>query len=294
MTRIVVGGKEMPTVASAVREHLHPLHHLRRFGLLRRALALFDVPVWSRVHGVRWRVRTRLVRDISYRLLRGSPEPHVTSLVHVAVSLFRPRSFWDVGAYFGYYGLLVKSLSEQTEVVFCEPDPQNAVLIRETLGAAQIDGTRVIQAAVGAAVGRAPFVADLVSGATGSLVASESAVHRERQETTVIEVATVTLDEAVSDGSVDMLKIDVEGLEEDVVRGGRRLFERCRPLVVFECFHGGDEICAFLEGLGYEIFDAERLDSRLPQTSNFFGLPPQHRPLRDELLQRWRERLGAS
>lgn len=294
MTGITVGGKSMPSVASALRERVHPLHQIRRVPLLRRALTRADVPVWATVHGVRWKVRVRLVRDLSYRLLRRSPEPHVTALVEAAVDLFRPRTFWDVGAYFGYYGLLVKSLDSEISVVFCEPDPENASLIHETLGRLPVNGARLIEAAVSAAAGRASFVADPVSGATGSLTAGESAAYRNWGESRLIDVETVTLDDVVGgDAALDMLKIDVEGHEEDVVRGGLRTLERCRPLVLFECFHGGGDICECLEQLGYEVFDAERFGPCSGQTSNFFALPPQHRARKDDLVRGARARLEA-
>ena len=294
MKRLTVAGKLMPSLASAFREKFHPLHQIRRVRAFRKLLSLADVSIWARVHGVRWKVRIRLVRDLSHLLLSRSPEPHVTALFETVVELFRPRVFWDVGAYFGYYGFLVKSLDESAVVVLCEPDPENAALIRQTLAPLRLDGLELLQAAVSDESGSATFVADPVSGSTGTLEADESLADKHWGDTRLVIVRTVTLDNELGEsGDVDFLKIDVEGHEEKVIRGASQTLQRCRPVVVFECFHGGDEICSTLEALGYAILDAERLGPRTPETGNFLGLPPQHRARQDELLQRWRARLNG-
>jgi FkbM family methyltransferase len=287
--RVVIHGKKMPSLLSAVREQVHPLHQIRRIPFLRRALARVDVPIWIHVHGVQGRVRVRLVRDLSYLLLRRSPEPQMTSLVEASFDLLHPKTFWDVGAYFGYYGLLAYSVGDDVSVVFCEPDPQNADLIRQTIRRLSTTQLELLEVAMDDHARTASFVTDPISGATGSLTAEESAAHRNWGDSRVIEVQSRTLDGEAADAWIDMIKIDVEGHEEGVVRGGRQVIERCKPLMLFECFHGGDEICAYLETLGYETFDAERLCPRSVDTTNFFGLPPQHASRRDELLARWRE-----
>jgi FkbM family methyltransferase len=282
----------MPSLATAFREKFHPLHQIRRVHALRKLLVLVDVPIWASVHGVRWKVRIRLVRDLSHLLLSRSPEPHVTALFETVVELFRPRVFWDVGAYFGYYGFLVKSLDESTAVFLCEPDPDNVALICQTLSRHSLGGVELTQAAFSDESGSATFIADPVSGSTGTLQVDESAADKYWGDTRLLIVRTETLDAELGEsGVVDFLKIDVEGHEEKVVRGGARTLERCQPVVVFECFHGGEEICSTLEALGYAILDAERLGPRTAETENFLCLPPQHRPRQDELVERWRARL---
>jgi FkbM family methyltransferase len=293
MRRLAVAGKRMPSLASAFREKFHPLHQIRRVRAFRKLLALVDIPIWAHVHGVRWKVRIRLVRDLSHLLLSRSPEPHVTALFETVVELFRPKIFWDVGAYFGYYGFLVKSLDGDVKVVFCEPDPDNTTLIRQTRARIPVDGLELLQAAVSDENGSATFIADPVSGSTGTLEADESPAERHWGETSLVMVRTVTLeDELGESGDLDLLKIDVEGHEEKVFRGASQTLQRCQPVVVFECFHGGDEICSTLEGLGYTILDAERLGPRTAETENFLGLPAKHRGRQDELLQQWRARLN--
>lgn len=282
----------MPSLANALREKLHPVHQLRRVSVVRHALLRVDVPVWARVQGMRDEVRVRLIRDLSYRLLPGGPEPHITALVRTIFEVVRPRTFWDIGAYFGYYGLLAASCDRDVSVVFCEPDARNAQLIDQTLRRWALTDARVLQLAMSDRNGVASFTSDPISGATGSLDAEKSAAHQLWGESKAIDVRTLKLDTATANDRVDMMKIDVEGHEEAVIRGAHETINRFRPLIVFECFHGGDEICAHLAGLGYEVFDAELLAVPSSRTSNFFCLPSEQAHHREALLAGWRSRVA--
>lgn len=78
----------------------------------------------------------------------------------------------------------------------------------------------------------------------------------------------VVLDDWLEDGGgalggrVDVLKIDVEGMDGEVLLSARRLVERCRPVVYMEIAarqlrasgHGTRAVDAFLRGLGYRLF----------------------------------------
>ncbi|WP_246801140.1 FkbM family methyltransferase [Bradyrhizobium genosp. L] len=72
-------------------------------------------------------------------------------------------------------------------------------------------------------------------------------------------VTAVSLDEYfyTSDDRISVLKIDVEGVELDVLRGAARILQRRAPLLVFECENrhlgGGSvhDVFAHLEAIGY-------------------------------------------
>jgi FkbM family methyltransferase len=68
-----------------------------------------------------------------------------------------------------------------------------------------------------------------------------------------LQVSMETLDRVVPrDLSVAFIKIDVEGGERDVFRGGVQTLRRTRPVVVFECGVGGAD---YFESTPREIFD---------------------------------------
>lgn len=85
-------------------------------------------------------------------------------------------------------------------------------------------------------------------------------------ETVSIEVATRRLDDLIPESAApDFIKIDVEGVEWEVLDGARRLLEQHHPAVWFE--HGRElgglrdsksgEIWDLLTSFGYRIFDAD-------------------------------------
>ena len=65
----------------------------------------------------------------------------------------------------------------------------------------------------------------------------------------------------------DLLKIDVEGYEMAVLRGGFASIRKWKPILFIELVdanlreHGwsGASLVQFIEGLGYEIFDARTM-----------------------------------
>jgi hypothetical protein len=59
--------------------------------------------------------------------------------------------------------------------------------------------------------------------------------------------------------------------------------------VIFECFHSGSEMIRTLPLLGYSLIDAERASADLSTATNFLALPKRHRPMLEELRNRWKE-----
>jgi FkbM family methyltransferase len=106
------------------------------------------------------------------------------------------------------------------------------------------------------------------------------------------QIEISTLDEVLADQPrVDFIKIDVEGLEFKVIRGGQTLIARHKPVVLFEVNGealrrggtSGEEICAHLQGMGYRLFyvDRGRFEQYLPETMarrklhNAFAVHPE-------------------
>lgn len=58
-------------------------------------------------------------------------------------------------------------------------------------------------------------------------------------------------------GKVDFIKIDVEGVELNVLRGAENLLKKCRPIVYLEITRQKKEILYFMKSLGYK---ATKLD----------------------------------
>lgn len=282
----------MTSLGQTLRSRAHPLHHLRRSASFRRIEHRLDVPLWARLHGIDWKVRVRLMRHLSYLLLREGPEPQTAALFRAIAAVGRPRTFWDVGANFGYYSWLLGSRLPELEAVLFEPDPVNVELIEATIGRA---GPRFSLHAVAASstAATAEFAVDRVSGATGTLERAQDSFGAQHWgvEVTTIQVPTVRLDDVEARRPVDLLKLDVEGHEEQALAGAERLLAEDRPVVVFEAFDGASPVFEQLAGHGYVVCGSGRAGLAL-EDENHLALPREREAELDELAAAWRRELS--
>ncbi len=177
------------------------------------------------------------------------------------------KTVWDVGGFVGVMTLFFASRARQ--VVTYEPMPQSREKILANL---RLNGfTNVILRDV--ALGRAPGQANLVfdptmaGGATAdpeiAAELSASAPHPHSISATV-----ATGDEEVHTAAMpkpDFIKVDVEGMEYDVLLGMRRLLDELQPQLYCE-LHGttpadkqrnAAEVIGLMRDHCYRIYDVE-------------------------------------
>ena len=93
------------------------------------------------------------------------------------------------------------------------------------------------------------------------------------QATTVARVAVRRLDDVLPTlevGGLDVVKVDVEGAELHVLRGGEDSIRRYRPVIVVEinsetyraAGYEPFDVCAYLQSLGYDGFELNRAGNR--------------------------------
>jgi len=71
-----------------------------------------------------------------------------------------------------------------------------------------------------------------------------------------VDVQKMTLD-TLNFPRVDLIKIDVEGMEMEALEGGRQTIERSRPIVLVESIKAGrDQLRPWLEQRGYKVIEA--------------------------------------
>ena len=148
----------------------------------------------------------------------------------------------EVGANVGYFTLLMSRAVARSGRVFAfECDPELAAFARDNI---EINGlhqiAQVQQIAVSDRVGRTTFYrADRHRGC-GSLIADlEQLPHNATDQRVPLDVETTTIDEFVQRSGVqpDLLKIDAEGVEAAILRGGEKLLRSQRPFaIVLEFF----------------------------------------------------------
>lgn len=150
--------------------------------------------------------------------------------------------FVDVGANIGYFTKLASRLVGKTGSIFAfEPMPAALKLLR--MNSAQLSNVVIFPLALSDKKGTATFYVRK-KGDMSSLSHDPSA--------RPVQITVSTLDELLAERSrIDLIKIDVEGSELDVLRGGRMTLSRCRPIVCFELLS-----CFTAErGIGFETFE---------------------------------------
>lgn len=163
----------------------------------------------------------------------------------------------DVGAHTGTVLTQILRYAPAGEHVAFEPLPAQAGILRDAFPSVQVH-----QAAVGASAGTAEF-----THVTGSPELSGLRDRGFSAQSEVFEVAIRTLDDSIEPArKIDFIKIDVEGGELDVLKGGKRLLLRDRPLIAFEHGVGGSEHFGVTSGdvhdfltheVGYRVFDID-------------------------------------
>ena len=227
------------------------IRELKIAGMLRRipgvnrlakhllGVLLPNKPVWVQVRSGMsegmW-MRLNLRREI--RLWRGEHEPTLQGALRAAV--FPGTVVYDVGAHAGSIALGVARLvGPNGRVVAFEADPQNVENLRENRDRNHLTETlRIVFSAIWSCSSNS------ISFRRGGEKRSHGGVEMDGQHPVLgsgelIDVPAVTLDDFVANGGPipQLVKIDVEGGEFDILRGGESLFSTQRPLIVAEIHH---------------------------------------------------------
>lgn len=208
----------------------------------------------ARRRGVWWKLDTAcwVQRTVFYR---GGWDDDEVRLV--LALLPEDGVFVDVGAYFGWYSLVVARERPRARVLALEPVPASFARLEENRRANGISRVTALRLALGAAESTAEMaLPPAANGGSAHLAAPAEGGARER-------VRVSTLDRVVADERlprVDVVKVDVEGAEVEVLRGARRTLERFRPLLLVELNpsalaargSGAPELLGELAALGYQ------------------------------------------
>jgi len=182
---------------------------------------------------------------------------------------------WDVGAHIGEYALLAAhAAGPEGRVHAFEANPAMLQVLETNVLLNRFTTVTCCGSAVSDRVGEAEF---MVQGSQPAL--SSLRLSGDRQEAaphTTIRVPTTTLDNyADTHGVPHLIKIDVEGAELLVCRGGERLFNQAAeaaPVVVFEYSPGNYEARGFgandaldcLRSHGYQFYRLDDAGSVAP------------------------------
>lgn len=137
----------------------------------------------------------------------------------------------DIGAHMGLFSVTSSQLIGPEGKVICfEPTPGTYAVLKKTLRLNNCKNVEALQAAVSCEEGKATFYVNKIAGYSGnSLVKSKN-----ENELSVYEVKLVTIDSIVTEYNLQpaLIKIDAEGAELDVMKGGTHTINTFRPVII--------------------------------------------------------------
>jgi len=165
--------------------------------------------------------------------------------------------FIDVGANIGNHSLFL-SASTGCRVVAIEPNPELCAAVRESI---KINGLERKVELVEKGVGRSADRAFFKEYNPSNIGAQSLTFAGHGREVVGPEIEVTTIDSLNVSTNVRMIKIDVEGMEEDVVLGAMGVIQRDHPILFIEAGDSDsfNRLSALLRPLGYfywETFNA--------------------------------------
>lgn len=139
--------------------------------------------------------------------------------------------FLDIGAHVGLHS--IKSSFLFRNVIAFEPFPANYRLLRENIR--ESNRRNVIALPYALADDAKTFeIREIHVGNSGTAALAEN-IDADFSHEGKVFCDTITLD-ALHLNDVSLMKIDTEDMELSVLQGGLRTIERCRPVIVLECW----------------------------------------------------------
>lgn len=202
------------------------------------------------------------------------------------------KTFIDVGAHIGSVIAAVRNADSSIKIVAVEAILDKADKLRRRYPFVKVHGC-----AAGETVGETSFFVDTARSGYSSLGRPIDSAKYSKVE---ITVKIDKLDNLAAASDVDALKIDVEGAELGVLRGGTDILRRCRPVVMFESGPQSEDGLGYTKEAMWDFLAANEfavvvpnrvahddngltrdgfVESHLypPRTTNYFAIPIERR-----------------
>lgn len=161
----------------------------------------------------------------------------------------------DAGAYIGDTVLYFKHLYPNARVIALEPYPHSFAILKRNVEENQLTNVELVPSALAPKAGEVTLHADVSGHDWFTTVSYLQNGWDKRQKTKAIKVRGVTLAETVR-GPIDLLKMDIEGMEVPVLKSLVGQFGRIKNIIAEVHPIGGKlpkEILKILQQAGYHL-----------------------------------------
>lgn len=218
-------------------------------------------------------VRIRWVRGLRLDLMLGNDqsrclfvcgsfEPNEFAFLHTALA--RSAVFIDIGANEGFYTVFAASLvGELGRVIAVEPSPREYERLSRNVAINHLSNVTLVRCGLGARRGNALLhIADPEHNGQNTLGGFG---HTGVTAVEHVQIELSDLDSLIQElalGRVDLIKMDVEGAEFEVIKGGLKTLERYKPTLLIELFEdalskqgsSAEAVLSQLTQLGYSMY----------------------------------------
>ena len=187
--------------------------------------------------------------------------------------------FIDVGANIGFLSMVgAVSVGKKGEVIAFEPVPSTYAILKENKSLNKMNNLQLNSFALGSK-NENVLIYEETNNRGGASIAIK------RSENDGIPVEVKRLDELILDRPVQLIKIDVEGLELEVLKGGEQLIRKDHPALIVEYSEsrveeGALDMFNWLKDLGfyefYKLKKGKERKSKLVKVISKTGGLPEH------------------
>lgn len=195
--------------------------------------------------------------------------PLLTAEIHMVSGLWEPYVshiftpnkgdvVLDVGAHIGYFTLkAAQAVGSEGIVIAVEPDPRNFKILKKNIRSNKLRNVKLFNCALGSSMGYARL--KMSSDPMRSALVNKL----QNRDPSLIKVEVKTMDELCEEIGVQKLnwvKIDVEGADSDVLKGGFKILTHPTKMIIEVT---DNETLKLLTELGYSVRPLLTLNSKL-------------------------------
>lgn len=164
----------------------------------------------------------------------------------------------DLGAQSGCFSLAGKYYPNTTWHAF-EPDPLNYSLLVDNLKLNDVKNVNTYEVAMSNSVGKATLKSCISHKGLNTL--GENVNRFSKEDSTDYIIETNTIDNLFLNTKIDLIKMDTEGSEYDIIKGGLLTIEKYKPKMLLEYCEDNlnqfgksrNDLNKLIEEIGYEV-----------------------------------------